>query len=88
MTDLEKLVEQWAREASDGKYVYDCDRAWLMNFCRLAMAHAAEEAAKVCEENEKLWHHEYKKEYTPYKEGMSDGAAYCAGAIRERFKAP
>jgi hypothetical protein len=82
MEDLQKLVEQWAKSAGLANQVMT---PWLMEmwekFARLAMQHAAEEAAKVCE-NGRLW--ELLAAGRPMERV---GPLDCAAAIRERFKA-
>jgi hypothetical protein len=55
----------------------------LTNLCRLAMQHAAEEAAKCCEDKERR-----KWEILTVGRPMEGiGPLDCAHAIRERFKA-
>jgi hypothetical protein len=81
--ELEKLVEAWAEQAGfevGPGYITTpvckgrpCIEAELRALCRLAMAHAAEEAAKVVQEY-------------PHWLGQQAKADVIA-AIRERFKA-
>jgi hypothetical protein len=88
--DLQKLVEQWAKSAGfdvdgefDGQTQWICSDVQLQALCRLAMQHAAEEAAKCCEDKERRkW--EILTVGRPI-EGI--GPLDCAHAIRERFKA-
>lgn len=97
MTDLEKLVEGWAREVglpvseTFGPMVGACPVGdALTAICRLAMAHAAEEAAKLCEE--------LQRGTLASQDGPADelsnvmlrqiselGCGQCAAAIREKF---
>lgn len=87
MDDLQKLVERWAKEAG----VDWVARSRIEDFARLAMAHAAEEAAKVCDA--------FRDGALKAQSGASDdlsnvmlrqvaelGHGECARAIRERFK--
>jgi hypothetical protein len=75
MTDLQKLVEQWAKEAAADGAQFHCDRRWLEGVCRLAMQYAAEEAAKTLME----MHAGAKGQHNYYH--------FAANKIRERFKA-
>jgi L-alanine-DL-glutamate epimerase-like enolase superfamily enzyme len=78
--ELEKLVETWAKKAglpvseAFGPMVGACPVSDVLTaICRLAMAHAAEEAAKVVQEY-------------PHWLGQQAKTDVIA-AIRERFKA-
>lgn len=96
MTDLEKLVEQWARETGfvDASNDLNSPPCWWAaghndrweKFARLAMAHAAEEAAKVCVEIKRAGYGGYAPpEHGAAAEYYEEGCGDCADAIREKF---
>jgi hypothetical protein len=91
--ELEKLVGRWRQQAGftpaaiASVHMDEC----LQRFARLAMAHAAEEAAKCCEE--RAAGHEEDATAEPDSDYADRFRVYakherrCADAIRERFKA-
>ena len=92
MNDIDRIAEAaWRKFAATEAYNtvdFTCSvRAALLEYGALVR----EDCAKECETIERYWWSEYKtgaSRGNSYTEGLADGGAECAAAIREAARKP